>query len=356
MGSVSIPQKQTAVWIDRPNPEAKFTIRDDVPVPTPGEDDVLVKIEYSGLCHSDVSNMMGHHPMTVHIPGHEGVGHIVSKGSQVPPSVSLGQLVGIKWIHSTCHACAICERDGDETLQTNCPNQHNSGRDRDGTLQQYVVVPARHASPIPEGLSSEVAAPLLCAGLTLYSAVGKSRTRKGDWIVISGGGGGLGHIGVQVAVRRGLKVIAIDSEDKRQFCCEKLGATAFFDFRDADLEAKLKALTGGLGAHAAICTSGSEAGYTQAVPLLRPGGTLVCVGLPSGGYTIPLRPADMVNRGLHVIGSAVGNETELQELLRLAAEGAVVPEIKVMPLSEFGEAMEVVKESKIAGKIVIKMP
>ncbi|CAK7199551.1 hypothetical protein SEUCBS139899_002231 [Sporothrix eucalyptigena] len=349
----TIPTTQTAIWVDQPGESALITLRDDVPVPTPKEDDILVKTECSGLCHSDVYNMMGHHPMDVHIPGHEGVGVIVQMGSRASQvgNLRLGQRVGIKWIHETCGQCPACQRNN-----TVCPRQHNSGRDRDGTLQQYLTVPASHATPIPDGISSEVAAPLLCAGLTMYSAVGKCRTQNGDWIVIQGGGGGLGHLGVQIAVQKGLKVIAIDGEDKKNFCMG-LGASAFFSFADPYLEQKIKSLTEDFGAHAVVCSPGSEAAYNQGIKLLRPGGTLVCVGLPSNGsYTMPLRPIDMVNRGLHVIGSAVGTEAEMQELLKLASTGAIVPQIEVMPLSQYAEAIEAVKTSKASGKIVLKMP
>jgi propanol-preferring alcohol dehydrogenase len=95
--------------------------------------------------------------MDVHIPGHEGIGTVVKLGSDVGNERLLGQRVGIKWIHETCGDCEICQRD-----LTACPNQHNSGRDRPGTLQEYVAVPAKHASPIPDGISGHIAAPLLC--------------------------------------------------------------------------------------------------------------------------------------------------------------------------------------------------
>ncbi|KAJ9144072.1 Polyketide synthase, enoylreductase [Pleurostoma richardsiae] len=350
----AIPEQQTSLWVDSPGKGAKVFLNHDVPVPTPGDKELLVKIECSGLCHSDIYNINGSHPMDVHVPGHEGVGTIVRLGERVAQAAStlrLGQRVGVKWIHETCGTCDICERD-----ETSCPNQHNSGRDRPGTLQQFVVVPARNATPIPDGISSAAAAPLLCAGLTMYSAIGKSRTRQGDWIVIQGAGGGLGHIGVQVAARRGLRVIAIDAEDKRAFC-QEIGASAFFDFRDQDLERKIMDLTSSLGAHAVVCCAGSEAGYNQASKLLRRGGTLVCVGLPSDtSYCLPIGPMDMVVRGLCVIGSSVGTEDEMQELLQLASQGEVVPQVEVLPLECFQEAIEAVRTSRAPGKLVLTMP
>lgn len=158
--------------------------------------------------------------MQTKIPGHEGIGTITELGDRVGNKLRIGQRVGVKWINETCGTCDICLRD-----PTACPEQNNSGRDRPGTLQQYVNVAAEHASPIPSGLSGALAAPLLCgtfialtlfegtcssyfsssldadrggsggiAGLTLYSAIGRARVQAGDYVVITGAGGGLGHL------------------------------------------------------------------------------------------------------------------------------------------------------------------
>ena len=145
-------------------------------------------------------------------------------------------------------------------------------------------------------------------------------------------------------------------EDKRQLC-QTLGASAFFDFRDPELNDKVRSITSSLGAHAVVCCAGSEAGYNQAIELLRGGGTLVCVGLPSNrGYHLPIGPMDMVVRGLTIIGSAVGTEDEMQELLELARKGEVVAQVDVLRLARFKEAIEEVKASKTAGRIVLQMP
>ncbi|KAH8885923.1 putative alcohol dehydrogenase [Thozetella sp. PMI_491] len=349
---MDLPLTQTAIWVDSSSPLANPSLKHDVPVPKPRANEVLVHIEYSGICHSDVYNMMGSHPMEVNVAGHEGIGHIVQVGELVQQdgSLSLGQRVGVKWIHETCGTCEVCQRD--ETL---CPSQHNCGRDRPGTLQQYVAVSSKHATPIPPGIGSEIAAPLLCAGLTMYSAIKKTKANEGDWMVIQGAGGGLGHIGIQIAARRGLKVIAIDQEEKRNFCMS-LGAEKFFSFDDTQLEGSLIAATGSLGAHGVICCVGAEAAYNQAVKLLRRGGSLICVGLPANvGYQIPLGPIEMVVRGLQVFGSSVGTEGEMQELLQLVLKGGIKPVVDVVPLSDFQNAIELVKSSKAKGRVVLKM-
>jgi alcohol dehydrogenase, propanol-preferring len=122
--------------------------------------------------------------------------------------------------------------------------------------------------------------------------------QRGDWVVIPGAGGGLGHLGVQIAARQeGYRVIAVDSgEEKRKLCLE-LGATEFVDFKDVDVEKRVKELTDGEGAHAVIVVPGSEKAYELAPKLIRNTGTLVCVGLPRGDFHVPVAPIEVANRG-----------------------------------------------------------
>lgn len=163
-----------------------------------------------------------------------------------------------------------------------CANVKLSGYTTDGTFQQYVQSWVNVVTPIPEGISSEAAASVLCAGVTVYRALKYSRTLPHDWVVLPGAGGGLGHLAVQYAKYMGLRVIAIDGgEEKRQLCMDKLGADAWIDFTQTkDVVAEVKKITGGLGAHAAVVTTANPSGYTQAVDYLREGGTLMAVGLP----------------------------------------------------------------------------
>lgn len=179
---------QIAAWLDKPEHGARLQIRNDIDVPVPGDGELLVKLDCTGFCHSDVHSIYGETPMETDIAGHEGIGHVIQLGSNVSEEW-LNTRVGVKWQYSTCGECEICHVN-----PTACPNQHNSGRDRRGTFQQYIVVPARGTTKIPDGLKSEIAAPLLCAGLTMYSAVLKTRLQAGEWLLLPGAGGGLGHL------------------------------------------------------------------------------------------------------------------------------------------------------------------
>lgn len=174
-----------------------------------------------------------------------------------------------------------------------------SGFTVDGTFQQYVVSYVNHVTPIPEGLDSFAGASILCAGVTVYRAIKYSETQLGDWIVLPGAGGGLGHLGqctcldrlrhraddcsfvaIQYAKLRGLRPIAIDSGAEKKKLCLELGAEAWIDFKECkDVVAEIKSITG-IGAHSAVVTAATGAAYQQAIDYLRPGGTLMAVGLP----------------------------------------------------------------------------
>lgn len=292
-----LPTTQKVAWIDNVGPDGSLNIREGVKVPQPAENEVLVKMECSGICHSDVHNVKGQGVYT-EIPGHEGVGIVVKLGPGASESL-LGKRVGIKWLWSACNECSVCKAG----LHNNCAKQLNTGRSVHGTLQQYFVAHADFVTMIPDGVSSEVAAPLLCAGLSLAGGVSKCapETKPGDWVAIVGAGGGLGHMGVQIAAKsKGYKVIAIDTGAAKEKLCMEIGATAFVDFAKEDPVKAVKALTDGEGAHAVIVCAESQKAYEQAPNLVRNNGVLVCVGLPPASFMFPMSPIHIANRGMSI--------------------------------------------------------
>jgi propanol-preferring alcohol dehydrogenase len=153
---------------------------------------------------------------------------------------------------------------------------------------------------IPDGLASEIAAPLLCAGLSLAGAVSKlsPELHAGDWVVITGAGGGLGHIGVQIAARiEEYKVIAVDTGADKEKLCLEMGASVFIDYMKEDVVKAVKDNTDGVGAHGVICVAGSEKAYEQAIQLVRNTGVFVCVGLPPPTWRFPMSPIHIANAG-----------------------------------------------------------
>ena len=338
---------QFGAWIENPGPNACIKIRDDIPIPSPGPNEVLIKISCSGVCHSDVHNMLGHTPMSTDIGGHEGVGKVIRLGPSVSESL-FNKRVGVKWLHTYCNKCEICKVD-----VTACPNQHNSGRNVPGTFQQYTVSPIEGLTMIPESLEDETAAPLLCAGLSMYGSISRSGVKKGEWLILTGAGGGLGHLGVQIAREKGLKLIAIDSGEQKKELCFRLGATAFLDFKNDDVEKGVKELTNGYGAHAVICTAGAAA-YAQAVRLVRNCGTIVCVGLVT--ENLPVSPFEMLNRGLRIVGSSVGTPKHLAELLEIAVQGKVKPLVEVREFEELDAVLKRLAAYQVEGRVVVKIP
>ncbi|KAF8684575.1 Alcohol dehydrogenase GroES-like domain [Rhizoctonia solani] len=311
----------------------------------PGQ--VLVKIMYSGVCHTDLHfaradpSIMPPAPM---VGGHEGAAEsgfvvAIAPGTQSP--VKIGQAVGVKWLASSCLSCEACAR-----VQT--------GFGFDGTFQQYAVSYAAHVTPIPESVPLHLAAPILCAGLTVYKAIKEANTSPGDIVVIPGAGGGLGHLAIQYAVNGfGLRVIAVDTGDHKKELCLKLGAETFIDFKETDniVEDVIRAADGA-GVHAAIVTSGLTAVYSQSLQYLRRGGTLVAVGV-SGKIEIDM--ASTIPRNIKIKTVYVGNREEARQALDMLARGRIQTTCRVEPLSKLPQVFDEMEEGKLAGRIVLDL-
>ncbi|KAF2250775.1 alcohol dehydrogenase [Trematosphaeria pertusa] len=347
-----LPSSQTVAWIDSPGPSGTLAIRSGVDIQQPGPNELLVKLECSGICHSDCRNVEGMGKYT-EIPGHEGVGEVVQLGPGAAEEL-LGKRVGIKWLYSACKQCAACKKG----QSNNCPKQLNTGRSTWGTLQQYVVAHADFVSLIPEGVKSEVAAPLLCAGLSLAGAISKvaPEVQPGEFVAIVGAGGGLGHIGVQLATIKGYKVIAIDSGAEKEKLCKETGAVAFIDYAKEDVLQAVRDLTDGEGAHGLICVAGSERAYQQAPELVRNNGVFVCVGLPPDDFMFPMSPIQIANRGLVIKGSSTGTSEQMDELLQLALQGKIMPKIEVYDFADSPKIIQELQRYEVTGRKVVRAP
>ena len=201
---------------------------EQVPIPSPGPGQVLVKIEASGVCHTDLHAARGDWPIKPalpFIPGHEGAGFVAALGAGVE-GFQEGDRVGIPWLHSACGRCSYCV-GGWETL---CQAQTNTGYSVNGGFAEYALAEAAYAAPIPATISLTDAAPILCAGVTTYKALKETGARPGEWVLISGIGG-LGHMAVQYARAMGLRVVAMDVTKEKLSLAHELGAEIMIDAR-----------------------------------------------------------------------------------------------------------------------------
>ncbi|KAL1968495.1 hypothetical protein VTN77DRAFT_1705 [Rasamsonia byssochlamydoides] len=360
-----IPQKYKAVVYDRPGTISTKVVELDVPEPGNGE--VLIRLTHSGVCHSDLG-VMTNTWKTLPLPtqpnqvgGHEGVGHVVKLGPGTESSrLKIGDRVGIKWVSSACTNCLAC-LSGSDGL---CFDQKISGYYTPGTFQQYALGPANYVTPIPDGLSSADAAPMLCAGVTVYAALKRSKAQPGDWVVILGAGGGLGHLACQLASRgMGFRVIGIDHGGKEELVRASgaehfVDVTKFASSKDSDIASHVKSLTsGGLGAHAVIVCTAANSAYAQSVRFLRFNGTVVCVGIPEGDL-LPIAsaaPGPIVSGQYTITGSAVGNRKDALETMEYAARGILKAHYQIEKMENLTSVFERMNRGELQGRVVLDL-
>jgi propanol-preferring alcohol dehydrogenase len=317
----------------------------EIPVPEPGPGEVLVRIEASGLCHTDIHAAHGDWPVKPtppFVPGHEGVGRIEKLGPDVT-SRALGQRVAIAWLGSACGECRYCI-SGWETL---CEQQANSGYSVNGAFAEYAVVAAAFATPVPDGVSSADAAPLSCAGVTTYKAIKVANVAPAETVVVFGIGG-LGHLALQYARIAGAFVIAVDVEDHKLALATRLGADHVINAAREDPVEAIQRLG---GADVAVALAASSASFDQAFASLRRGGRLVCVALPAEG-TIQLPIFDTVLKGISVIGSIVGTRNDLADVFALHAVGRTEVVAVERKLDEVNESIAEVLAGQVPARIV----
>ena len=321
----------------------------EAPIPEPGPFDALVRVEYTGVCHTDLHAAKGDWPVKPtppFIPGHEGVGTVIAVGDQVD-RVGVGDKVGNAWLASACGSCEYCQT-GWETL---CPHQQNSGYSVDGSFGQYMLVDSRYCAIIPEGVEMAAAAPMLCAGVTVYKGLKVTDTKPGEWVLISGIGG-LGHLAVQYALAMGRRVAAIDIDDSKLDLARRHGAEVTVNARTSDDPvAELTDATGGV--HAALVTAVNAHAFPQAVGALRRGGTVALVGLPPEAF--PLDIFTTVLFGLTVRGSIVGTRKDMTEALDFFARGKVNPTYATRPMEDINDIFAEMEAGGIDGRIVMEM-
>jgi D-arabinose 1-dehydrogenase-like Zn-dependent alcohol dehydrogenase len=303
----------------------------EVERPEPGAGSVRIKVEACGICHSDVLTVAGAWPGIAYprAPGHEIAGRIEALGDGVG-DWALGDRVGVGWHGGHDGTCERC-RHGDFVT---CRNLKVPGIAYDGGYADYVVAPAAVLARIPDELTAQEAAPLMCAGITTFNPLRRSKARAGDLVAILGIGG-LGHLGVQYAAKMGFRTVAIARGRDKEELARSLGASEYIDSQAVDVAATLQRMG---GAKVVLSTVTAAAAMLPAIDGLAVNGELLIVGAAS--EPLALNTAPMLFRRTSVKAWPSGVAAESEETMRFSVQAGVRAMIETMPLERTQEAYD----------------
>ena len=308
---------------------------------------VLIRVHACAVCHSDLDVAQGAFPFAQYpiVPGHEvaGVVEEVGEGVEWP---QVGARVGMPWLYSSCGHCKQCTR-GDEVL---CPQMQVTGVVQDGGYAEFMLAPAAYVAPIPDSLDFAEAAPLMCAGLTVYNGLRNAGFEPGDRVAVIGLGG-LGHLGVLYAKEMGGRVAVVSSSSEKEQESHKLGAERFINTEENSVAEALGDWEG--GANVILATAPSAESMSDALPGLAPGGTLVVLGVAPG--EISASPMDLVPGRRRLMGSPSGSRKDIRDALEFAATHDVRPRIAERPLEDAGDVLNEMHERRLRDRVVLIM-
>jgi D-arabinose 1-dehydrogenase-like Zn-dependent alcohol dehydrogenase len=313
-------------------------------VPQPGVGEVRIKVEACGVCHSDMMVKEGYWPGLRYprVPGHEVAGRIDELGAGVT-KWKQGQRVGVGWHGGHCHDCAACRR-GDFIL---CANGKITGFSFDGGYAEYMVAPEEAVAAMPEELSAEEAAPLLCAGITTFNSLRHTGARAGDLVAVHGLGG-LGHLGVQFASKMGYHTVAIARGADKEPLARQLGAAIYIDSAATDAAQELQKLG---GARVILATAPDSKSISAISEGLGPNGQLLIVAAPSEPITI--NPLTLIGGRRSVQGWPSGTSSDSEDTLRFSARSGVRPMIERYPLARAAEGYAQMMSGKARFRVVL---
>ncbi len=332
-----------AVQVSKPNGDFEIV---DRPTPEPGRGQVRIKVEACGICHSDELVKHGLWPGLQYprVPGHEIAGRIDKVGGDVT-SWKAGQRVGVGWHGGHCFQCDPCRR-GDFI---NCKFEKVTGIHFDGGYAEYVIVPAEAVAAMPDDLPADEAAPLMCAGITVYNAMRNSGAHAGDLVAVQGIGG-LGHLGIQYARQMGFHTVAIGRGGDKQALAKKLGAHEYIDTAAGSPVEALKKLG---GAHVILATAPDSKSMSALFDGLGPNGTLMVIGASMEPLTI--NPLQLILGSKVIRGWASGTARDSQDTLEFSNLSGVRPMIERYPLQKVTEAYDQMISGRARFRVVLTM-
>ncbi|OFS49659.1 alcohol dehydrogenase AdhP [Streptococcus salivarius] len=304
-----------------------------------GHGQALVKVEYCGVCHTDLHVAHGDFGQVPgRILGHEGIGIVEEVGEGVE-TLKKGDRVSIAWFFEGCGHCEYCTT-GRETL---CRSVKNAGYSVDGGMSDYAV-------KVPEGLNPAQASSITCAGVTTYKAIKEAKVEPGQWVAIYGAGG-LGNLAIQYAKKVfNARVVAVDINQDKLDLAKESGADLVVNGKEVeDVAGYIQEKTG--GTHSAVVTAVSKVAFNQAIDSVRAGGTVVAVGLPSEYMELSI--VKTVLDGIRVVGSLVGTRKDLEEAFDFGAQGLVVPVVETVPVDTAVEVFDQMEKGEIQRRKVL---
>lgn len=318
----------------------------------PDADDVVISIQYCGVCHSDIHTVRNEWKNAVYpiVPGHEIVGIVTAVG----PSVSkfkVGDKVGVGCFVDSCVGCASRDVDNEQYMPGLVQTYNSVERDgktaTQGGYSDHIVVKEGYVLSVPDNLPLDATAPLLCAGITLYSPLRHWNARPGKKVAILGMGG-LGHMGVKLAHAMGAEVTVLSHSLSKKDDGLKLGADHYYATSDADTFTKLAGTFDLI-----ICTVGVAIDWNAYLNLLKVDGSMVIVGAPEDA--IPVHAFSLIPGRRSLSGSMIGSIKETQEMLDFCGKHGIVSEIEKINIQDINEAYERVLKSDVRYRFVIDM-
>jgi propanol-preferring alcohol dehydrogenase len=337
---MSIMPLMKAIQVSSPGNDFELVHKE---VPKPKENEVLIKVEACGVCHGDAIVKEGRFPGLQYprIPGHEVVGVIDQLGSQ-SKYWKVGQRVGVGWHGGHCFQCPAC-RSGEFGA---CEDSLTTGITSDGGYAEFMVARMEALNIFPEDLDPVEAAPLLCAGRTTFSALQNSVAKGGDLVAIHGLGG-LGHLGLQFAIKLGFETVVLSRGREKEALARKLGAHHFIDTNSSDAAKELMNLG---GAKVILCTAPNGKAVSELVSGLSRDGQMIIVTYIN--EMMQLSPGNLLRGGLS-IGGWVGGDPE--DALRFSVLTGVRPMVEVFPLEQAALAYERMMSAKVHFRAVLKI-
>ncbi|MBK8309713.1 MAG: NAD(P)-dependent alcohol dehydrogenase [Chitinophagaceae bacterium] len=335
--------------LDTTSPLVPYTIERRDPKPH----DVQIQILFCGVCHSDLHFVKNDWGMSTYplVPGHEIVGKVTAVGDHVK-KFKVGDLAGIGCLVDSCRDCDNC-KEGLEQYCTNGWVGTYGGQEKDGSgathggYSKSILAHEDFVLKISEKLDLAAAAPLLCAGITTYSPLKHWKIGKGSRVGVLGLGG-LGHMGVKIAVAMGAEVTMLSHTASKEVDAKRLGAHQFVLTSDAE---QVKKVTGYFDF--ILDTVSADHDYNSYLALLRSSGTMVCVGLPTTPAQIPM--FNLVFGRKSIAGSLIGGLPETQEMLDFCAEHNIVSDIEIIAMKDINTAYERLEKSDVKYRFVIDM-